>query len=785
MVKKLLFLLFVPLLMGTVYNGSINNAMLTDSSEGWYPWQFDWSNMDATSPANLSSILLSTPITQVTVDGVQFKRSGSRLKFFGVNICYSGNIPSNADADWWDDYLSFFGINAVRIHHADNFYTNGLLDNDGTTQNLNSTAMDKFDYLLSKLKTKGIYVNLNTNVSRPFTASEVIAESTKTNFYKGLTLFDSTLIGLEKDYISDVLNHVNAYTSIAYKNEPQIALMEMTNENSLSSCWTYRYLDPANDYANGSPFPAAYLTELDTLWNTWLQNKYTTVANVISTWGLSTLDSTQTQLFDHSTQGNLQVISPAVATDSFSSGTETITVTNPSIYWYVQYQKNFTQQVGYCYEWKMTLSASSARTIKVNIQEQTLPYDSYTSKSIDITTTPTEYTFCYSPPVDTAVSAKIFVGDIAGTVTIGNMTMKESQSFPYIVNEKNKTDFTFHRPYYNTFSCYPSQQQTDITTFYNDTVKSFYSTIHDYITTTIGSSALLTPVGGGLSYTTEANISPTADFFDSHAYYDYPIFPNTAWDSTNFTMVNSNMLLSPTLGIVGSIHGKEQATKTKPFTVTEYNDCYPNQYDYVGNLLMAIYGLQYDWDGLFIFAFSHNATFSNVSSYFDIAPNPQKMMSAGIGSYILQKATNWSFTNSDGIVKFDSDQVKGIIGDIGNRTFLLGDISVRPSRSGAVFICSSSNQNFTDSSKLVIYSFAKVRNNSSYWKDSSHFKWGTVPVELERMSVYFSMPTGTGITVNKLDTKGTVSTAVSVVNSSGTSTFNTLGLDCPWYVITK
>lgn len=802
--KKLLFLLLSSLFLFTPCFASItiegvkcgDNTVNND----YYAWQFDAANMDQSSPANVGTFLLD-PVDHGDVinDSGNFEfEDGTPVKFYGTNFTFSDNVPAKTEASWIADYLAFFGCNVVRVHHCDNFYPMGILTNDGTTQTMDPTGFDRFDYLWSKLKAKGIYGNFNLIVFRPWTSGDGVADIAAvkeiSSPVKAVNIFDARMIELQKDYAYKFLHHINPYTGVSYTSDRIVAMLEITNENSLITHWHDKHLDPINPYTSGEPFPSFYTDELNTKWNNWLENKYETPAAIISAWGLASLDGTQTQIFDHSSTGSLQVISPAAATFTYGSGSATINITTVDLdnFWYIQYQKGFNQIATKVYQWDIVLSADSPRKVVVNIQGDSPTYTIYGSKTLDITTTPTTYSFYCTATISTHVTAKIHLGQVVGIVTVGAMSMKESSSLPYIAVEKDKTDFTFHRPYYETLLAYPAPQQADVTEFMNKTVSDFYIEMTDYIRNTVGvGSKLIIPNGGGEGYYSEDILTPISDVWDMHTYADHPQFPRVHWDSNDFTITNNRMLSSPTKGMVGNAHGKEQTVKTKPFTIGEYNHCFPNDYAYEGNLMMAIYGLQYGWNGLFQFSFGDATTdmIDNINGYFSADNNPQKMLEMLLGSYIFQKATNWSFTDNGDVLQFDSDQIKGVFGSIGGHTYNLGGISITPEKNGAVFIFSSSNQTFANSSNLVVVVFGKVKNTGSGWLNNvisaGNYQWGTTPVLMEFNPVDFSMAFAHGMTVRKLDTKGTPSDNLNLTVGGSTVTFNNDGIKSPWFVISK
>jgi len=217
------------------------------------------------SPADLS-FLLDAPAGKagfIRVQGGHFaKADGSRIRFWGVHLTdwSPGSIllPAKQDVPMWANTLARFGVNLVRLHFLDLAAPRGIIDatrND--TQCFNSGQMDRLDFLVSELKKRGIYVDLNLNVGRSYKAGDGVRDYDKIRWGKGLILYDPRLIELQKDYAKQLLTHFNPYTRSQYRNETAVAIVEIANENGIGI---------------GFRAPTAYYEEeLTKLYNTWLR----------------------------------------------------------------------------------------------------------------------------------------------------------------------------------------------------------------------------------------------------------------------------------------------------------------------------------------------------------------------------------------------------------------------------------------------------------------------------------------------------------------------------------
>ncbi|HVM33012.1 MAG TPA: hypothetical protein VMU88_07745, partial [bacterium] len=115
--------------------------------------------------------------------------------------------------------------------------------------------------------------------------------------------------------------------------------------------------------------------------------------------------------------------------------------------------------------------------------------------------------------------------------------------------------------------------------------------------------ALLTGSNMGLPVLGDLRADSLMDFMDTHAYWDHPQFWNIegGWANIDFAPLNNNsQLQNPFQGalVFNLCHA---AVEGKPLIVTEWNDCFPNEYRLEGPVLLTAYGALQDWDGLLQF----------------------------------------------------------------------------------------------------------------------------------------------------------------------------------------
>jgi len=245
-----------------------------DEKDEWVEFTFP-EQMDPDSPMNIGKLVLDAPAGKhgfVTVkDGHFYFEDGIRARFWGTNLVFGANFPSKKEAEIMADRLAFFGFNAVRLHHMDFYFEpRGIFEDIAPaykdpqlkeTGHLSKKQLDKLDYLIYQLKQRGIYVDLNLLVSRHFTESDGVIDAEKLGMAaKPVSMFDPHLIKLQKKYAKDLLTHYNPYTELRYNEDPVIALIEITNENSI---FQLKY----------KSIPTYYQNQLDQRWKNWKEGK--------------------------------------------------------------------------------------------------------------------------------------------------------------------------------------------------------------------------------------------------------------------------------------------------------------------------------------------------------------------------------------------------------------------------------------------------------------------------------------------------------------------------------
>ncbi|WP_460139564.1 cellulase family glycosylhydrolase [Pseudomonas sp. S2_E01] len=182
------------------------------------------------------------------------KASGEQLmfadntpaRFWGTNMsAYSLFDTAEEDIKRQARRLSALGINLVRLHHHDSPWVSpnvfGKAPN-ADTQQPSPASLKQLDLWIKYLKDEGIYVWLDMHVERAFTARDNIygfEELPKDEHgnagLKGYNYVNITIQQAMKRFTAAYMNHVNSYTGLAYKDDPAIAAVLITNENDITN----------------------------------------------------------------------------------------------------------------------------------------------------------------------------------------------------------------------------------------------------------------------------------------------------------------------------------------------------------------------------------------------------------------------------------------------------------------------------------------------------------------------------------------------------------------------
>ncbi|MHC4403031.1 MAG: glycosyl hydrolase family 5 [Planctomycetota bacterium] len=190
---------------------------------------------------------------------------GTEARFWGGNIAAYAIFEEKERIRAQARRIAQLGFNLMRIHHHDSmgWVSRPVIDKSQSgSQHLDDEVMERLDWWIQCLRDEGVYVWLDLHVGRLFKEGDQIGEGfaemprRSRNRQagaeaKGYCYFNPAIEDLMKGFNEKYLNHVNRYTGTAYKDDPAIMGLLVTNENDLTCHFGNLMLpDKDNPYHN-------------------------------------------------------------------------------------------------------------------------------------------------------------------------------------------------------------------------------------------------------------------------------------------------------------------------------------------------------------------------------------------------------------------------------------------------------------------------------------------------------------------------------------------------------
>lgn len=217
--------------------GVVPRPLVIEPGDAWAPYRhsldiasgsvFDFSAL-LDAPAGKHGPIRATPEGHFEFEG----RPGQRVRFWGVNLCFTAQFLEHAEADLLAERLARSGYNTVRFHHFDAELTR----HGRRSWDLDPDALDRLDYLFAALKRRGLYVNIDLFSSRPFGDAEVAGwgvPPTLRSQFKALLPINDAVFASWSRFATALLTHRNPYTGLTWAEDPALIGICPVNENPL------------------------------------------------------------------------------------------------------------------------------------------------------------------------------------------------------------------------------------------------------------------------------------------------------------------------------------------------------------------------------------------------------------------------------------------------------------------------------------------------------------------------------------------------------------------------
>ncbi|MBI5769231.1 MAG: hypothetical protein HZA93_15665 [Verrucomicrobia bacterium] len=540
-------------------------------------------------------------------DGHFFTDAG-RLRFWGVNTCFGANFPEHADAEKVAAHLAKLGINAARMHHHDTSPApRGIWGPVvGGHRTLSAGQVEKQDYFLNELHKHGVYANLNLHVGGELGDAAGFARAGlpyATRYDKYLLYFEPQLREAFKAFCRDYLLHENPYRKLRRVDDPGIAVIEITNENSFST------LGPT--IAAGLPEP--HRGEFKRQWNAWLAKTYPSTDALRRAWGganeplgpaladaatwregAPTLRVKQSREFPVRVsfgQPGPQPDIPAVLVEPQGVAPEVSTQE--------LHCPNLQLAAGQIHTLTFWIKGAGKRTMSVDVSNagpgnwnaigfhETLQLGPQWQRVHRV--------FRTSDTIPGGVRIAFKFGGDSTAFSLAGLTLRRGGDWIVVPEGQSIESRSVEIP----VAGLSEAAQRDVRSYMAETETEFIREMMAFLKKDLGVKVPIT--ASQITYHGAEIVAATCDFADIHAYWQHPRFPRKPWDPVDWTIANTPMERVP--GSDAMLGRAPWRLLDRPFTMSEWN--IPDPHDYAASVVpfaAMVAGLQ-DWDGIFFFQY--------------------------------------------------------------------------------------------------------------------------------------------------------------------------------------
>ena len=677
-----------------------------------------------------------------------FSVGTQRVRIWGVNTCFGANFPTHANAERIASRLAAGGVNSVRFHHMDSAaFPRGILDPQDARR-LSAEALDRLDYFIAQLARHGIYANINLHVGRA--ASQFLGlPQPGTHYDKIVGLFTPVLIEAQKQYASDLLGHTNAYRKVRYADDAAVAFVEITNEDSFFM-WSGQ-----EDLQSLPEFYAAILRQQ---YATWLKTRYGSTARLRTAWadgaeplGRSLLAmDVFPQPGDPGTRGwRLEQHGGSAARigTNAEQGLRIEIAKVDDTRWHVQVkQAPLSLRSGQYYTLSFRARADRPRTVTYGVAQDHAPWAGLgLSGSARLSTSWQVFRAGFSAAADDEQARLSFgAGGEAPSLDLADVSLAPGGGNGLLPDESlEKTNIAL----FGTGEV--AARALDRQKFLTETEKAYFDGMRTFLKQDLSVKALVTGtiVFGPSGLSAQMGM----DYLDTHAYWQHPHFPGKAWDQANWTVEQRAMVDHPTEATLPQLAAER--LNGKPFTVSEYNHPAPNDFQAECVTLVASYAAAQDWDGIWLFAYSHRTDDVDreaFQSFFDIDANPSKWGFMLAGASIFRQSgmgslLSWT-TNAPGRGTFSAAGAgaRVLVSHAATGSVVSANgLTLKAPAFAALTVTALDGQPFARSRTVLVAACGRCENQGMAFSPDRRTvgrAWGTPPVAIEPVNGEIALP---------------------------------------------
>ncbi|MCB9496896.1 MAG: carbohydrate binding domain-containing protein [Fibrobacteria bacterium] len=599
-------------------SGVVSGATLDHT--GWFPFLMPWNDTARTvvdqswsveAPAGKHGFL------QVDPQGrFRFENDPGRVRFSGFVQTSTSNFPDSVDAPLIAARLRKLGTNLLRVHLLDNDWGAAIYPDGDRTMLFDPQRLRRLDWFLKCLRDQGIYVNFCVQSGHVFRVGDSIPAPLPNDQAKIATIFDPRLVRLQQEWARMFAEHVNPYTGVAYKDDPAVATWELTNENQLFMAWlswgSWNQWDSISATRPNGLHPY-YVRELDSMWNAWLADRYTSDSVVEAAWR-DTSAAAENKLAnpsfeagplgwnwwaDGATGADISVTradggiegGKALAVEVLGQGAHDFDA-NVS-------RKGIVVESGKSYRFRFWAKGSERTSVRVEFLEDAV-WTWFGEGTCAVDTVWTECVTSVVPPVslDGSFRLQIDVGLSQGLILVDSTTFQEWAGEGLRAGESLQ-DRSIRRSSRSTLTGLSVGRVSDEARFYAHVESTYVSALGGFLKDSLGIRVPVTFTNNWYGLPSIAS-QAQADYMDAHWYWDHPSFPD-GWSATDFTQNQKPMVSDPAGGTVAMFAASRVAGK--PLVGSEYNHPWPNRYQCEAPAFYYGYLGFLDADGALLHAF--------------------------------------------------------------------------------------------------------------------------------------------------------------------------------------
>ncbi|MBN8733024.1 MAG: hypothetical protein J0L64_20985 [Acidobacteria bacterium] len=555
----------------------------------------------------------------------------TRVRFFGANLAFSGNFPEEQDAARIARRLRKLGINLVRLHHMDSSPDStpdgarSVLLTTGPYPTFNPVALARLRVFLAALKAEGVYVNLNLHVGYTFRPGidEIPIWPGATAFptqSKPLHILHPRLVELQTRFTRELIQH------LGLQDDPVLAMVETNNETSLLYSWQNGQLQ-ANLLGD-------YRIDATRQWNEFLSAKYTETAKLREAWAGGASPDGGEQLSGQ--WRPLEVHSPSRARLEVQDGIATVTVeAGPAPV--ILKQAGFSVESGQPYlvsvEMRADLPDGVSGNVAWDVKQDVSPWRQTTSRTVGVTNQWQHYVMPFTASFDMSGIGRmgLSVERLTAPIHVRNASL-------FRIGRRGLAD-TESLEAANIALVFPGDGVTqartdDFLAFVIARDRAYHQAMRAAIRESAGS---LVPVAGtqmGFGGLLLMDAQRDLDYNDEHFYIDHPNFPNVAWDDRDWRIRDSSSVGS---GLATFLNVATKRAAGQPYTVSEYNQAFPNSYRAEIVPTLSAFGAFQDWDSIMHFAYEHGRNWDTVvPSGFNLNVDHAQLPGAGQSALLFR-----------------------------------------------------------------------------------------------------------------------------------------------------